>query len=92
MPEYLPITAGDLLFVVAVQVLLIALAVGGTVWVMRAPAQREPAAVPQPVECAETVDLPRPRTGGPRTGTLHGPRYQPGLADEATTVIERVRL
>lgn len=91
MPEIIFVTPRDLLVVLLVQVALIALAVTGTALAMRAPAPK-PTADRQPVECAETVPLPRGQSHGPRTGTIHAsaPQYQRAVGDDATQVIEQV--
>lgn len=82
------ITPMDVLRTFAVFLVIVAAAVGGTVWVMRPEraAARDLDAIDS-VEAAETVPLPRPGDR-PRTGgALHVPQYQRAAVDDNTVVI-----
>ncbi|MFF0821174.1 hypothetical protein ACFYUR_12385 [Micromonospora haikouensis] len=79
MSEFLIVTPADLLVAFAVQVVLIALAMAGTWWAVRPPAETQP-----PVECAETVELPRGHTRPRRTGTIHAGQYDRAGVDAPT--------
>lgn len=81
------VSPADLLVAFLAWVAVTLLAVGFAVWVMRAgrPEGEPPAA---PVECAETVELPRRSLHRPHTGTIHAPRDR-HAGDDATVVIKR---
>ncbi|MER7331601.1 MULTISPECIES: hypothetical protein [unclassified Micromonospora] len=94
MPEPIEVyfvTAEDVLVAFVAWVVVTLAAVWFAVWVLRPrPADTTPA---ESRECAETVELPRPRSHGPRTGTIHAPQYQraaANTADDDTVFIEQV--
>lgn len=82
------VSAADVLAGFAALIVLVSVAFLGGVFAGRP--QEGPRPAVDAVESARTVELPRGHAGGPRTGVLHGRRYQPNLADDATEVIDRV--
>jgi hypothetical protein len=85
--EAFVITPADYARWVAAWVGVTLLAVSFTAWVFW-PRESGTPAPPETDsrEAAETVELPR-RRSGPRTGTLHGPKYR--RSDDDTVVIDR---
>ncbi len=89
--ELYMVTPGDLLVTYLVGLGIALAAAALAVWVFW-PSPTTPARSRQvdPPESARTVEFPRNRVHGPRTGSLHGPVHRPDLADAPTQTIERV--
>ncbi|WP_328344918.1 hypothetical protein [Micromonospora sp. NBC_00421] len=81
---HIRLTAMHFLLGFAVLMLLVAAAFLAGVWAMRP--ERDVPTV-DPPEAVDTMPLPRGHAGGPRTGALHGPRYQIGVAEAPTQVL-----
>ncbi|MFD6565326.1 hypothetical protein [Micromonospora profundi] len=65
------------------------LAVAFTAWVLWPRRESDvPAEVDSP-EAADTVELPRRRSGLRTAGTIHAPQYQRSADDDATVAFER---
>ncbi|MEU7980533.1 hypothetical protein AB0B63_18615 [Micromonospora sp. NPDC049081] len=88
--ELYVVTPRDLLVAWIAWVVITLAAVGFAVLVLRQPPACPVCGGVDSPESARTVELPRNRVRGPRTGSLHGPVHRPDLADAPTTVIERV--
>ena len=90
--EVYTITPGDYFRWVAAWTVVTLLAVGFAAWVFLPRGEDDGASTPVETdspESAETVELPRRRSGLRTAPTIHAPQYH-RPSDDATVVIERV--
>lgn len=90
MPTYEPIqviviTPAQALTGFALWVFITLAAVAFGVWVFRAGRSDEPSV--DSAESEKTAEIPRPRAGMRRGGTIHAPQYQRTSVDDDTMVI-----
>ena len=89
--DWLFITPTQILIAFLYQLLLLALAAGGMLWVLWPQLHRnvESESVADSENAVATVELPH-RARRPYTGTIHAPQYDRAVASDERTVVIKV--